>query len=202
MRVFLALELAAPMRAAAWTWGRELAEAIGPGGASALTWVPVERLHVTLRFFGELADDRVAAIAAALNQAPIVDAAPPAAFGYAGIFPRKGRARVVWLGFSDAQDALRRLHAAVQARLGELIAPDDELFIPHLTMARVKHADRLPGRPGAFGRDLRQACVNRPPPAAHDLFRTLTLYESVADSAGRRYVPVTSVELAPAAPSA
>jgi 2'-5' RNA ligase len=202
MRVFLALDLAASMRAAAWAWGRELAGAIGPETAGALTWIAAERLHVTLRFLGELPDDRVQAIAAALTRAPIADAAPPAAFGYAGIFPPKGRARVVWLGFSDGQQELRHLHAAVQARLGELVAPDDELFIPHLTMARVKHADRLPGRPGAFGRDLRQACVNFPPPGARDTFRTLTLYESVAGPGGPSYVPVTRVELgSPASPA-
>ena len=196
MRAFLALDLAADMRAAAWTWGRALAGAIGPEAAGALTWVPAERMHVTLRFFGDVERDRVDAISAALTREPFADGTAAAAFGFAGIFPPKGRARVLWLGFSDGQDVLRRLHASVQARLGELAGADDELFIPHLTIARVKHADRLPGRPGAFGRDLRQACVSRPPPAERDTFRALTLYESVAGSKGPTYEPIVRVELA------
>jgi 2'-5' RNA ligase len=84
----------------------------------------------------------------------------------------------------------------VHARLEGLVAPDDELFIPHITIARVKHADRLPGRPGAFGRDLRAACVNRPPPDGRDIFHTLTLYESAAGAQGPRYEPLVRVALA------
>ena len=196
MRVFLALDLSADMRAAAFAWGRALAGTIGLEAAGALTWVPAERMHVTLRFFGELERDRVDAIAAALTQAPFTDGVAPAAFGFAGIFPPKGRARVLWLGFSDGQDALRRLHASVQGRVGQLAAADDELFIPHLTIARVKHADRLPGRPGAFGRDLRQACVSHPPPGETGTFRTLTLYESIPGPKGPSYEPIVRAELA------
>ena len=195
MRVFLALDLAAGMRDAAWAWGRDLSGAIGGDMASALTWVPAERLHVTLRFLGELDRARVDAIGAALTDAPFAGARAEATFGFAGIFPPKGRARVVWIGFGDGQDALRQLHTAVHARLHDLVAPDDELFIPHVTIARVKHADRLPGRPGAFGRDLRAACVNRPPPGARATFDTLTLYESVAGPQGPLYEPIVRVGL-------
>jgi len=83
----------------------------------------------------------------------------------------------------------------VHARLAGLVEPDDELFIPHITIARVKHADRLPGRPGAFGRDLRAACVNRPPPAERGTFQTLTLFESVAGPKGPSYEPIVKIPL-------
>jgi 2'-5' RNA ligase len=194
MRVFLALDLAAALREAAWGWGRGLAGAIGGDTASALTWVPAERLHVTLRFLGELDRERVDAIASALTREPFTGRIT-ATFGFAGIFPPKGRARVVWIGFAEGQDALRRLHGAVHARLQGLVEPDDDLFIPHITLARVKHADRLPGRPGAFGRDLRAACVNRPAPDGHGTFETLTLYESVAGPKGPSYEPLVRVTL-------
>jgi|EndMetStandDraft_9_1072997.scaffolds.fasta_scaffold06820_4 2'-5' RNA ligase len=195
MRVFLALDLAAGMREAAWAWGRGLAGAIGGDTASALTWVPAERLHVTMRFLGELERDRVDAIAAALTRDPFIGGGTTATLGFAGIFPPKGRARVVWIGFSEGQDDLRRLHTVVHARLAGLVEPDDELFIPHITIARVKHADRLPGRPGAFGRDLRAACVNRPPPAERGTFQTLTLFESVAGPKGPSYEPIVKIPL-------
>jgi 2'-5' RNA ligase len=195
MRVFLALDLAAGLREAAWAWGRGLAGAIGGDTASALTWVPAERLHVTLRFLGELERDQVDAIGAALTREPFDGGRAEATFGFAGIFPPKGRARVVWIGFSDGQDALRRLHAAVHTRLADLVTPDDELFIPHVTIARVKHVDRLPGRPGAFGRDLRDACVKRPVPAGRGTFDTLTLFDSVAGPKGPTYEPIVRVSL-------
>lgn len=196
MRVFLALDLPAAMRAAAWSWGRDLAERLGPDADRALTWVPAERMHVTLRFFGELETPHVDRLAQALTRAPFAGAATPAAFGFAGIFPPAGRARVVWLGFSDGQDALRRLHAGIHTRLGELAEPDDELFIPHLTIARVKHGDRVPGRPGAFGRNLRLACMNLPPPDTRGQLNALTLYESRPGPRGPDYEPLARVELA------
>ncbi len=66
MRVFLAVDLGDAMSGAGHAWGQAVARTLGPA-ASALTWVPPARIHVTLRFFGELPVDRVDAVGRALT---------------------------------------------------------------------------------------------------------------------------------------
>jgi 2'-5' RNA ligase len=60
-----------------------------------LTWVAPERLHLTVRFIGEVDEARGAGITAALAPALDVPAFDLTAAGV-GVFPRHGPPRVVW----------------------------------------------------------------------------------------------------------
>ena len=115
MRVFLAVDLGDAMSDAGHAWGRTVAAALGPA-ASALTWVPPARIHITLRFFGELHADRVDALGQALT-AGRWSPAFEIGFGGAGTYPPSGRPRVLWLGISTGREALVGLHDALGQRL-------------------------------------------------------------------------------------
>ena len=198
MRVFLAVDLGDAMSDAGHAWGRAVATTLGPA-ASALTWVPPARIHITLRFFGELPADRVDAVGQALTAGPWSPAFE-IAFGAGGTYPPAGRPRVLWLGLSTGRAALVRLHDAVGQRLasaGDGIAGTGnagkgagDAFSPHVTIARVRR-DPPPG----LGRALRDGCARTPAPTARAEVHDLTLFESVLKSRGPAYIPILRVPL-------
>jgi 2'-5' RNA ligase len=144
MRLFIAVNLPDVERRAAYGATRRLRDSHLP-----VRWVAEDALHLTLKFLGDVEEDRAAAIGAALAEA--VRAARPfeVALGGFGVFPDHQRPRVLWLGV-EAHPALELLANDVELAMGPL-GFDSELkpFQPHLTIGRA----RKDAKPSAF-RDL------------------------------------------------
>jgi 2'-5' RNA ligase len=100
-------------------------------------WVNPENLHITLKFIGEIASERVPAICDALVT---IRAAQPLKieFRNVGFFASARRPSVAWIGI-EAPPALAFLAAEVDRLLAPLgIQPETKPFVPHLTIARFK----------------------------------------------------------------
>ncbi|MEO5823169.1 MAG: RNA 2',3'-cyclic phosphodiesterase [Vicinamibacteraceae bacterium] len=198
MRIFLGLDLRDALGPAAHGWGRAVATAIGPGDAAALSWVPAQRIHVTLHFFGDLEQEAVAGLSAVLG-----DAVPEAPFdlelGGGGTFPATERPRVLWLGLGAGADAVTRLHEWLAPRTAGIGEPDRHAaFSPHVTIARLRR-DAGPG----LGRELREAVTRTPVPAGCARVDAITIFESVASAQGPTYLPLARLPLiAPIGPAA
>jgi len=129
MRIFIALDIPGEIR------GRiiEYMDRIRPYAESA-RWARAEGLHVTLKFIGEVKEEKVQEIAKALATV----AAEPFTvnFSSAGFFPTAKSPRVFWLGV-DGGEALPRLASAIDAAAhSQGIAREEKPFSPHLTLAR------------------------------------------------------------------
>ncbi len=160
-----------------------------PGGGRDVRWVRLDSLHITLRFLGPTAEERVvpateAALAAASAIGPF-----DIAIGGAGAFPSAARPRALWL---DIRTGVAELSALADAVDGELRAAGWELeskpFRAHLTLAR---ADGIRAA-AAIGRRLVED--------AADLdvrFRAerIGLYESVTGAGPARYDAIAVVTL-------
>ncbi|MBK5288376.1 MAG: RNA 2',3'-cyclic phosphodiesterase [Acidimicrobiia bacterium] len=110
-------------------------------GRSKLQWTRRDQWHLTVQYFGKVADDDalVGTLAGALDSV----AAPTVQVRGAGGFPSARRAVVFWLGVADG-DPLRAVHRAVAEAAGEFIRPRDLApFVPHLTLARLKNASKI-----------------------------------------------------------
>jgi 2'-5' RNA ligase len=183
-RLFVALDLPEETREGLVAWGNEaLAD-------PALRPVGPESLHVTLAFLGHRPEEEVGAIAEAVAEsaapAPWVELRDPEQR------PPRGRARLFALpAISPGAEALQ---AGLAQRLVEagIYEPEKRPFWPHVTVARV--------RPEARG-SRRPAVVSEPPgPIPEELMEPrisvrMTLYRSVLQSSGARYVPLAQVEL-------
>ena len=195
MRVFLAIDLHDAVALAAHAWGRAVADGLDAGERAALSWVPAARIHLTLRFYGELAPAQVEALVRALADPAWREPAFAIGLRGAGTFPPIGRPRVLWLGVGEGRDDVAGLHRALEARPGVATGDTDGAFAPHVTIARVRRP-----QPG-LARALRDAMALTPTPATQTVVRELTLFESVPAAKGPSYVPLARLPLRPTPPS-
>jgi 2'-5' RNA ligase len=165
MRLFVAIEVPDAWREAARDAGEQLVRTSGV----ALRLVDPALLHLTLRFLGEVPDDRLPALDSALAKyVPPIDI--ELTLGTAGTFGSPARTSVAWLGIGGDLDALLALVARGDGAIREAgLSADQERFSPHLTLARVGRAARPAER-----RALVEAARALPAPSA-DPFRVREL---------------------------
>jgi 2'-5' RNA ligase len=134
MRLFVAIELSDTLRHAMTRAQRSLSSF-----DRVVRWVGPDQMHLTLKFLGEVADDRVGEIAAALESAASSATGFTFRAGGAGCFPPRGKARVVWIALEEETGALMACQRAVEdAWSGIGFEPEARPFAPHLTLGRVK----------------------------------------------------------------
>ena len=144
MRLFVAVDVGARVARAADALVDELrARTARLAPRARVTWIPAERMHLTLRFIGETDETTFRAIEAALA---VRMAIPPfdVTVAGAGAFPSSGRPRVLWAGISSGADTLSLLEREVTSRLEKVgLAPETKPYRPHLTLARIRDASTL-----------------------------------------------------------
>lgn len=182
VRLFVALDLPAAVRAGIGAWGeRELADA-------ALRRSSEESLHVTFAFLGHRDEAEVELVAAAVGAcgdapAPLVELLDPV--------QKPPRGRPGLFALPAVSPGAEQIQAEVSERLVEagLFKPEKRPFWPHVTVARVRTAGR---RPVPVER-----VPGKLPEALHEPFFgvRLTLYRSELKPTGARYVPLAQFEL-------
>jgi RNA 2',3'-cyclic 3'-phosphodiesterase len=103
-------------------------------------WVPEDRMHMTVRFYGNLAQETVEQLQerlrAHLSQQPAFELR----VSRVGAFPGPNRPRTIWLGIDDRFQQLGKLRKAVDdASTTAGIEPEPGPFRPHLTVGRLMH---------------------------------------------------------------
>lgn len=111
-------------------------------------------LHLTVKFLGAVAEDRIEAVASALTGAMTGVGAFDAQIEGLGAFPSATRPRVVWAGVTAKAGTMGDLAGRVDDALAALgFTREVRPFSPHITLGRV----RLPGRIPALTEALRGA---------------------------------------------
>src|SRR5882672_11120459 len=133
MRRFFAIELSAPV-------AESLHQAAGPLRAlePELSWAPAEKLHLTMKFLGDVDD---------VGASRLIDAADEVArrhrpfemtLGGVGAFPNFRRARVVVMEV-ESEPKLEWLHHDLEVACGAAgFEVEGRPFRPHITLARVR----------------------------------------------------------------
>jgi len=100
-------------------------------------WQPVVNMHITLHFFGEVAEESVPDLAERLSDASHVITPFQLQLGSLGAFPKRGQPRVLWLGVEDLTQSLHALERTMRAAIEDLgLLQETRPYSPHITLAR------------------------------------------------------------------
>lgn len=139
LRLFCAVELTEEARAAAVAHLARLRAALA--APARVSWEREEKLHLTLKFFGDVESCKVAALDAALARAANGGRPLALKLQVAGVFPSIARPNVLWLGVSDESGELARLHERIEEECAAASFPRErKSFHPHVTLARIREA--------------------------------------------------------------
>ena len=188
MRLFVAVEIGEQLSQRVAEVSRELQRRATKAAPRAkVTWVPPDRMHLTVRFIGEVDDER-AAMVGKVFEAPVAVAPFTLALCGVGTFPRSGTPRVVWVGVTEGNDGLRAVETEVTSRLTPLDIPEEErAYSPHLTLARVREPAGLKTAHLLDG--LTDRRIGTVPIGA------ITLFQSKLSPKGPTYTPLLHIPL-------
>ena len=140
-------------------------------------WERREKLHITLKFLGNVEDSKAKQISSVLSG--IVDNNAPLSMEIQrfGGFPALSNPRIIFVGLTD-NPSLSEIHATINSEL-EPHGFDKESrnFIPHVTIGRVKSKFRVKG-------------TIPPPSRVRFEINEIALIRSVPGREGSKYYPV------------
>jgi 2'-5' RNA ligase len=147
-------------------------------------WTRPEGRHLTLQFLGEVEDERVEGVTAALASAAARHEPFEAAFAELGGFPNPRRPRVLWLGIGEGADALAALVGDVRHALAPFgFENEDRPFRAHFTLARFPAPNVIEKLPPTAVPDDRFGVAE------------LVLFRSQLHPKGARYTPLERLHL-------
>ena len=142
VRSFIAIELPDEIRLAIARLQAQL-----KSGQSSVKWVDPYSIHLTLKFLGNIAVDRISGITGAIEEAARGISPFHLEVKGLGVFPNLRRVQVVWVGVSGEIERLSQLQQRIESNLAPLgFAPESRRFTPHLTLARLRDRASLDER--------------------------------------------------------
>lgn len=157
--------------------------------ADRVNWVERTNLHVTLKFLGDVQEERISEVCTLVRQA----AASVRAFDYdvrgLSVSPTHGPLRMVWGNIEDNSGLMGVLHDQLDAALSGIgFKEENRQFRPHITVARIKHVRN----PAAFKAAVR-AFADQSFGIAHA--DEVVAYTSTLTDEGPVYAPLCHAEL-------
>ena len=155
-----------------------------------IKWVRPEKIHLTLKFLGEVPEAQVPAICQALESLAVH---PEIEFEIAGagFFGSPSSPKVLWVGLNEPTGRLTALQKACQTSLAALgFPPEGRPFKPHLTLGRV--------RPGRGSRQISadvQSLQDEGVGPIQQVAQEVVLFESRLHPEGPEYIRLHGVML-------
>jgi RNA 2',3'-cyclic 3'-phosphodiesterase len=141
-----------------------------------------EKLHLTLKFLGDVTEDDMSRVTLALG--PLREGHEPFEVSTSGFgaFPSERRARILWTGVGEGSESLR----AVAKTVEDLLEPagfgrEERPYVPHLTLGRTR------------GRQAKLEVASVSPPALRFTVSGVELVESLPGAGGVTYSVLETV---------
>ena len=156
-----------------------------------LKWVETGNLHLTIKFLGEIEENKTDQVKLTLAQALKDQNCFDIEIAGLGMYPNKRAPRVIWLGIVGASP-LKEVYQVINRELTALdLTPERRAFSPHLTIARIrKHTDRQQAQ--QIGEILSTYKVES---LGLTTIKQVHLYQSVLTPSGPIYTLLHSVDL-------
>ena len=188
IRSFIAIELPAELKLELV----QLEAQLKSGKQFGVKWVDPDGIHLTMKFLGNIAVDRVEGITRAMEEAVCGISPFQLKVKELGVFPNFKRVQVAWVGLTGEVDKLAQLQKRIESNLTPLgFAPESRPFAPHLTLARLR-AQTSPDEKQRFG----QLIANTTFEAAHTIeVDAINLIKSQLTREGAIYSQINSIRL-------
>jgi RNA 2',3'-cyclic 3'-phosphodiesterase len=199
IRAFLAVELSRELRAELATVQQELKRIIEPEMKRdmRISWARPASIHLTLNFLGDMDEQVIDPLRAALEQAIGSQIVVNVPLERLGAFPRPQSPRVLWVGPSENWEKgaeakrMAEIHGAIeQACEGLSFLRETKPFSPHLTLARIKVGERQVGVVLAKG-----GALDRPLSLGSLAVKSVVLMKSELKPTGSVYTKLWDVRL-------
>jgi RNA 2',3'-cyclic 3'-phosphodiesterase len=156
IRTFIAVELDEATRNAI---GDVQAQWQGERVGRAVRWVAPDNIHITLKFLGDVAADRMSELQSTVVNACASIPAFTLKISGAGAFPNTRRPNNVWIGVDGDVKVLERLANQIEEACAAIgYAREDRPFTAHLTLGRVQR-DASPSDRRALGEMIERTRV-------------------------------------------
>jgi 2'-5' RNA ligase len=184
MRLFTAIDLPEEVRAHLARAAETLRQ---HPSLKELSWTKPENLHITLKFLGDIPDDRVPSLTSALQRlgVPQMTLTPT----HFLVLPGQGPARVLAVNVAGDTEPLAKLFQQIESAVQPLgVHRESRPFKPHITLARIRHPSRK-----LTAQTLAKLVDPSLLPAPTFTTTTFTLYQSKLDPKGAIYTPIAQI---------
>ena len=134
MRAFLAIEIEPFIKDRI----SQTQETINDCDSANIKFVETENIHLTLKFFGEIEDDKVDEITDIVNKSIKNYEAYSIKIVNIGAFPNIYRPRVIWAGIKDKEKTTIKLIEELDKKFNKIGFKKEKDYVPHITIGRVK----------------------------------------------------------------
>ena len=187
-RLFIAVDISDEAREAATEYVHRFKND-WPDPRIRISWTRPQNLHLTLKFLGDVEEERLAELTDAIHIAAASVSNFQIEISGTGVFQSERKPKVLWIGVVDSGGNLKSAAREIEKNCAEIgFAKDERDFSPHLTIGRV--------RDPRSARELAGAHIRHEfGPVLFDVGR-IVLYESELATGGSVYTPLIQVELA------
>lgn len=153
---------------------RALSELEGYFPKSALRWVGIEKIHITLKFLSNVPENQMSIILDALRKTAEQNKACSASVSGLGAFPSINRPNILWIGVSPDLALIEMVKALEENFHAINFQKEKRVFSPHITFARInKNVSSLDMK--LISQTLKQVDINN---LGIDKFQAINLFES------------------------
>lgn len=155
----------------------------------SVRWIKNQGMHLTLKFIGEITEDKARDIQSVLMDHSLRYERFPLKLVGTGTFPPRSRhPRILWVGIEESQK-LTKVQYKVESMLEKLsITREKRRFHPHLTLGRVRSSTNI-------APVLEELSENKDTEFGSMEVEEITFFKSTLKPTGAEYIALAKIQL-------
>lgn len=152
-----------------------------------IKWVKSGNIHLTLKFLGDINEEQIDLIKKIIEKISSTLNVQELELNEIGAFPKKERARIIWVGINDESGILKKIAINLENEISKIDIPKETRpFSAHITLGRIK----IPRRDLRLAQLLEEIKISTSPEGGQNLkftFSKITLFKSTLTARGPIY---------------